>query len=108
MNASKYRHILWALIGASDTGKYDSLSAEEVAAAAESGNIQAFLASSFAPEDLDVSLIGSEDWQTINEAWASLANAVDARRKFGVENRGVSLLMAYTLECLQRLQPLEA
>jgi hypothetical protein len=46
-------------------------------------------------------MIERSDWDEISERWAGISNAVDSRRKFGVENRGVCLLMAYTLECLQ-------
>lgn len=37
----------------------------------------------------------------MSDAWAEIANAVDAKRKFGVE-KGMCLLLAYALESLQR------
>ena len=43
-----------------------------------------------------------KDWTDINETWSSIANAVDASRKFGVENKGIALLMAYTLQSIQQ------
>ena len=44
-----------------------------------------------------------EDWTALSELWFNLDNAVDARRKFGVENKGIALLMAYALESFQSL-----
>ncbi|AMB48407.1 MULTISPECIES: hypothetical protein [Methylobacteriaceae] len=34
--------------------------------------------------------------------WQDMENAVDARRKFGVEHRGLPLLVAFLLEGIQR------
>jgi hypothetical protein len=100
MKAYKYKHLLWQFIGAIDTGKYDSLTTDEVHRHADAGTIPAFLVDRFGT-DLDLSMIERSDWDEISERWAGISNAVDSRRKFGVENRGVCLLMAYTLECLQ-------
>lgn len=94
---------MWEFIAASDMEKYDSVTATEVARSAEAGTIRAFLQERFG-SDLDFSLLKPEDWAAVTETWANLANAVDARRKFGVQNRGVSLLMAYTLQSLQTLE----
>jgi hypothetical protein len=103
MTSSQYRSLMWEFIAASDMEKYDSVTAAEVAHNAEAGTMRAFLQERFA-SDFDFSLLGPEDWAVVSETWANLANAVDARRKFGVENRGVSLLMAYALESLQKLE----
>ena len=100
MKAHKYRFLLWQFIGAMDTGKYDSLTLEEVHRHADAGTIPAFLVDRFG-SDLDLSMIEPQDWAEISERWANISNAVDSRRKFGVENRGICLLLAYTLECLQ-------
>jgi hypothetical protein len=102
MKSSEYRYLLWEFIGALDTGKYDSLDIEDVKRHASAGTIQAFLVDRFG-DDLDLSTeLG--DWTAINETWADIANAVDASRKFRVKNKGISLLLAYALEGLQRLE----
>ena len=103
MKASKYRFLLWELIAALDSGKYDSLEIEEVKRHANAGTIPAFLVDRFGA-DLDFSIFEAQDWTAIGETWASIANAIDAKRKFGVENKGISLLLAYTLQSLQMLQ----
>jgi len=102
MESHKYRFLLWQFIAALDTGKYDSLGIEAVKRHAEAGTIPAFLVDRFG-SDLDLSVFTPQDWTTLSDTWASIHNAVDARRKFGVENMGISLLMAYTLESMQML-----
>jgi hypothetical protein len=107
MESYKYRHLLWYLIGAMDTGKYDSTSFQEVYEHASDRTIKNFLESRFG-RDLDLSIMDPADWNDLSELFWNLANAVDARRKFGVENKGMCLLMAYTLEGLQRKRHEEA
>ena len=101
MKTYKYRFLLWQLIAALDTGKYDSLSIYEVKHHADAGTISAFLIDRFGGE-ADFSMFEPKDWTDINETWSSIANAVDASRKFGVENKGIALLMAYTLQSIQQ------
>ena len=100
MKAYKYRFLLWQLIAALDSGKYDSLDIDVVKRHANAGTISTFLVDRFGA-DSDFSIFEPQDWTIIGETWASIANAVDARRKFGVENKGISLLMAYALQSLQ-------
>jgi hypothetical protein len=53
-------------------------------------------------QNVDLSLIRHRSEQKeLLMAWQSLANAVDAKRKFGVQNDGVCLLLAYTIELIQ-------
>lgn len=99
MNANSYRCLLWELIAALDTGKYDELSIEDVKLHARGGKISTFLQEQFA--DADFSLLKDEDWKSLNDEFASMENAIDSRRKFGVENRGLSLLMAWALQGVQ-------
>ena len=103
MKSYKYRSLLWELIAALDSGKHDSLDIEEVKRHANAGTMPAFLVDRFGA-DADFSMIEPQDWTAIGETWASIANAVDARRKFGVENKGMSLLLAYALQSMQMLQ----
>jgi hypothetical protein len=53
--------------------------------------------------DLDLSLYRPEDEAVVLELFESLSNAVNSRRKFGVEQNGLALLLAYCLEGLQQL-----
>jgi hypothetical protein len=104
MKAYKYRFLLWQLIAALDSGKCDSLSIADVYRHAYAGTSSAFLIDRFGPISecpMDLSIFDPPDWVALSEYWASLANAVDARRKFGVEKKGISLLMAYTLQSMR-------
>ena len=103
MTPHKYRFLLWEFVAALDTGKYDKLNIDDVRRHANAGTIPAFLVDRFG-DDLDLSIYDPQDWTELSETWASIANAIDARRKFGVENKGIALLMAYTLQSLQSLE----
>ena len=102
MRPVQYRYMLWQLIAACDSGKYDTLSLDEVQKHADAGTIASFMVEKFG-QDSDFSIFEPSDWATISETWGSIANAIDPGRKFGVEKRGICLLMAYALESLQML-----
>jgi hypothetical protein len=106
MKAFKYTFLLSELLAAADSGKYDTLGIDEVSRHANAGTIPSFLVDRFG-RDLDLSIFEADDWRELSELWSSLANAVDARRKFGVQNKGICLLMAYALESQQMLQRAE-
>ncbi len=101
MQSSKYKQLLWEFIAALDTAKYDTLTFQEVYGQVEAGRIQTFLADRFG-SDLDMTFLEPQDWTELSHAWADIANAVDGKRKFGVEKKGMCLLLAYALESLQR------
>ena len=103
MRPYKYRFMLWQLISACDTGKYDSLSIDEVQRHANSGTIASFMIDTF-DTHCDFSIFEPSDWTIIGETWGNIANAIDPSRKFGVDNKGICLLMAYALESQQMLE----
>ena len=103
MTSDKYGLLLWELLGALDSGKYDSLDFEEVRRHAANGTISIFLLEHFDAECDLSSIFSDRDWAAINESWADLARSVNASRKFGVRNKGICLLMAYALESQQGL-----
>ena len=100
MKASSYRYLLWNLIAASDTGKFDKLNIDDVRLHASGGTISKFIQETFGG-DSDFSMLKVEDWKSLDEEILSMDNAIDSRRKFGVENRGLSLLMAWSLQGVQ-------
>jgi hypothetical protein len=103
VTSAMYRLLLWELIGALDSGKYDSLDIEDVKRHADNRIISTFLREHFDAEHDLSGIFNDQDWATINETWADLARTVNAPRKFGVRNKGISLLMAYALESEQIL-----
>jgi hypothetical protein len=54
-------------------------------------------------DDIQLGLYKDDDRAEVSERFASLANAVDSRRKFGVERNGLALLGAYCFEMVQEL-----
>lgn len=91
-----------------DTGKYDDISIEEVHEQIDNGNILRFLQER-AGDDIDLSIHLNTDvygdferfyveyLQSIYHAYAG-----NERRKWGVENKGVCLLIAWTNEIIQQ------
>jgi len=107
MRPYKYKFMLWQLISACDSGKYNTLSIEEVQRHANSGTIASFMVEKFG-RDCDFSVFEPSDWTIIGETWGNIANAIDPSRKFGVDKKGICLLMAYALESLQMLESEDA
>jgi hypothetical protein len=101
MMASEYRYLLWQLIAAVDTGDFDRLSIDDVRLHARGGTISKFLQETFR-EVADFSIFTVENWKAIDRDFEDMENAINTRKKFGVENRGISLLMAWALEGAQR------
>lgn len=77
------------------------LDIDETLARAEAGDVLDWLTELFGPE-VDLSLMGLQDRTAVIETFRGIANAVDARRKFGVERNGLALLVAYCIQALQQ------
>jgi hypothetical protein len=103
MRPYKHKFMLWLLIAACDTGEYDKLGVDEVHQHATAGTIAPFMLNTFG-RDRNFSVFEPSDWTTIGKMWGSIANATDYDRKFGVERRGICLLMAYALQCVQMVE----
>lgn len=86
-----------ALIDKGEQWSYD----EAMDALADGGDLLAVLDERFGPA-IDLSLYAQDERTEIHEHFAGLASAVDSRRKFGVENSGLSLIVAYCFELIQR------
>ncbi len=86
-----------ALMDQGEQWSYD----EAMDALEDGGNVLGALDERFGSA-IDLSLYGQEERIEIHEHFAGLANAVDSRRKFGVENSGLALIVAYCFELIQR------
>lgn len=89
------------LVGALDAGKHGTFSVQQVKDELDYGDIFAFLERQLAG-DIDLNLLNEDKRREIKELWLDLALAVNERRKFGVEQDGICLLIAYCLEDIQR------
>jgi hypothetical protein len=69
----------------------------------EDGSLFDWLAGYDLDNLVDLSMLDADDRAAILEAFGSLANAVDPGRKLGVREGGINLLIAYCLECVQRV-----
>ncbi|WP_353570013.1 hypothetical protein [Candidatus Albibeggiatoa sp. nov. BB20] len=53
--------------------------------------------------DIEVDIFSDEEKTLLSNDWLDMSEVVDETRKFAVEKGGLCLLMAYTLESIQRL-----
>jgi len=93
--------IAFYLNSAIDSGRYDDLGIDEVKTEIEAGTIFAFLRARLGA-DLDLSILNERDEAELLAEWQDLLAAVNERRKMGIERRGLTLLVAYLLEGIQR------
>ena len=103
MRITNLTFLAFYLNAALDTGNYADLSLDVVGTAIDNGTIFDLLAKKL-EGDIDLSIFDAAKKAEIIAEWQDLRNAVSARRKFGVENNGLCLLIAYCLEGIQRRQ----
>jgi hypothetical protein len=84
----------------------DTLSFAEARKAAEEGRVIKLLREKY-PGEIDLSLFDDEREASFNEKIADIAGGLynRERRKTGVENNGLNLLLAYGIELLQQMFP---
>ena len=97
---TRYTHLGVQLNSLLDQGK--TLDYRETKEHIEDGSLFSWLKEQFA-SDIDLSLYTDEDKREMLDVFENLANAVDARRKFGVEYNGLALLVAHCFEGVQQL-----
>jgi hypothetical protein len=95
-------HIVREVNSALDTGKYDDLPLLEVSHQIDAGGVVSWL--KHRVPDLDLSVLSAEDLNEYEEGLADIQDAYvgNERRKWGVEKRGLCLLIAWTNELIQR------
>lgn len=98
MHLSSLTVLAFYLNGAIDAGKHTDL--EEIYSQIEAGTIFEYL--KYNVDRIDLSMLTAVDRKELVEEWQRIANAVDARRKFVVENNGYCLLLAYVIEGIQQ------
>ena len=98
MKISTLTFIAFYFNSAIDTGRYDDLSIEEVRREIQAGTI--FRAKKLGT-DIDLSILDDRTEAELLAEWQDMEIAIPARKKFGVENRGLPLLAAYLLEGIQ-------
>jgi hypothetical protein len=95
--------IVWAILHLIDRG--ERLPISEVREHIDDGTIFEWLKARFPNDAIDLSLydVGRpDDRSAVLELFQGLNDAVDARRKFGVEEDGLCLLIAYCTEGVQQ------
>ncbi|MBF0327210.1 MAG: hypothetical protein HQL42_19385 [Alphaproteobacteria bacterium] len=100
MQLGKLTFLAFYLNSAIDTGRY-KVTFNEVAAEIEAGTIFDFLAKRLSG-NIDLSIFDTNDRNELVAEWQDMLAAINARRKMGIENNGICLLIGYLLEGIQR------
>jgi hypothetical protein len=102
MKLQTLTYIILEINAALDSGMYDDLPMQEVSQHFESGDVIPWLKSRV-PE-VDLSLLTQQDADQYQAGLADIHGgyAGKERRKWGVEKRGLCLLIAWTNELIQR------
>ena len=93
-------NLAFELTHALDSGYAGKVSPDAVIEHIRDGTIFDFLQETM-KGDFDISLFYNDDRAELIAEWTRLADAVDAASKFGVENDGLCLLLAYVIEGVQ-------
>jgi hypothetical protein len=101
MPISLLTFLAFYLNGAIDTGRYDDLGIDEIKREVREGTIFTFLRNRLG-SDIDLSVLDAPKEEELLAEWQDMLAAVNERRKFGIEHRGLPLLVAYLLEGVQR------
>ncbi len=103
MRITNLTFLAFYLNSAIDTGKYSDLSYDRVAREIEKGSIFPFLRNHL-KDNIDLSIFDASKEAELLAEWQDMLIAMSSRRKFGVENNGLCLLLAYCIESIQRRQ----
>ena len=99
---SHYTYLILEFNAALDTGKYDHVTMEEARDHIEKGDLFDWLRKLIG-QGLDLSLYKPEELTTINDQLNELLGGYYGREgKWGVENRGLCLLVAWVTELVQQ------
>lgn len=90
------------LNGLVDSKKYNFSVKQIKSVLEEKEDIFGFIKENF-DEVFDISVFSEQDKKDINKEFLDMSLAVDERKKFIIENDGLCLLIAYSLEMIQRL-----
>ena len=95
-------YIVLEVNAALDTGKYDDILIKDISAQVEGGDVISWLRQQI--PDLDLSLLTQQDEKEYRECLADIHGAYEGseRKNWGVENRGLCLIVAWTTELIQR------
>ncbi len=103
INPTALTYTVFELNSALDTGKYDDVSLDEVKGHIEAGDIFDFLDQRLG-DNVDLSLLDELARAAVSDGLADICDCYGGmeRKKWGVENRGLCLLIAWVNELLQR------
>jgi len=112
VSLSALTHLLLNINAALDTGHHDAIGIREVKEHIQRGTVLRFLRDR-CREDIDLSMLVDGSDRDFESWYESKLQEIDGgyagqeRRKWGVEKRGLCLLIAWTTEIIQRREDIE-
>lgn len=101
MKISALTFMAFYVNSALDTGKYADVSIDAVRAEIRAGTIFSYLEITL-ENDIDLSIFDWSMRKALIEEWQDIEAATNIRKKFGIEKGGLTLLIAFLLESIQR------
>lgn len=102
MKVSSLTLLILQINAAIDSGKYQAISISDVHKAIESGSLLNFLKASIGKDLLSSAYEGFEEFYEAAIARIYHGYAGNERRKWGVQNQGLCLVLAWTNEIIQQ------
>lgn len=102
MRISQLTFLGFYLNGAQGSGRYNSISIQDVKTQLAEGTLFEYLQQQLGL-DIDLTVFSDEEKAFLTNEWLDMSEEVNETSKFAVEKGGLCLLMAYTLESIQRL-----
>lgn len=100
---TRLTYLLTEVNSALDTGKYNDISIEEIKNQADQNKLVEYLKHKLG-KDVDLSLLESEDINELNNNFADISLALSnrERKKLGIENNGLCLVIGYLIGMIQQ------
>jgi hypothetical protein len=100
---TRMTYLLLEINSALDTGKYNDISIENIRNQAEQKKLVEYLKNKLG-EDVDLSLLEPEDINELNNNFADISIALynRERKKLGIENNGLCLIIGYLIVMIQQ------
>ena len=105
MKICTYTFVAFQLNGALGSGRYNDITIEKIKEELISGHLFKYLEIKLG-DDLDLSLLNSNERKVLLKEWREIMEA-NIDPILCVEKNGLSLLIAYILDCIQRIDAIQ-
>lgn len=101
MRLTHLTYLGFYLNGAQSSGKFSAISIGDVKRELENNSLFEFLESKLG-SDIDTSRLHPSEKEFLSKEWKEMSLSIDEARELCISEGGLSLLLAYVLETIQR------